>query len=79
MPTGRPRSTPRSTVRCYGSTPEAVVRVLAAALGEAAWGVEFTRPVSDEGWGLLTAFAIPGGGELALYEPRHPRPLAPGG
>ena len=40
-------------------------------------GVEFTRPVSDQGWGLLTAFAIPGGGELALYEPRHPRPQAP--
>lgn len=39
-------------------------------------GVEFTRPVSDERWGLLTAFAIPGGGELALYEPRHPSPLA---
>jgi hypothetical protein len=38
--------------------------------------VEFTRPVTDEGWGLLTAFAIPGGGELALYEPRHPRPPA---
>jgi catechol 2,3-dioxygenase-like lactoylglutathione lyase family enzyme len=38
--------------------------------------VEFTRPISDEGWGLLTAFAIPGGGELALYEPRHPRPPA---
>jgi predicted enzyme related to lactoylglutathione lyase len=37
-------------------------------------GVEFTRPISDAGWGLLTAFAIPGGGELALYEPRHPRP-----
>ena len=42
-------------------------------------GVEFTRPVSDEGWGRLTAFAIPGGGELALYEPRHSSPLAPGG
>jgi predicted enzyme related to lactoylglutathione lyase len=40
-------------------------------------GVEFTRPISDEGWGLLTAFPIPGGGELALYEPRHPRPPAP--
>jgi catechol 2,3-dioxygenase-like lactoylglutathione lyase family enzyme len=40
-------------------------------------GVEFTRPISDERWGLLTAFAIPGGGELALYEPRHPGPLAP--
>src|ERR687896_777819 len=25
-------------------------------------GVEFTEPVSDEGWGLLTAFALPGGG-----------------
>ena len=42
-------------------------------------GVEFTRPVSDVGWGVLTAFAIPGGGELVLYEPRHPSPLAPGG
>ena len=41
-------------------------------------GVEFTRPVSDEGWGLITAFAIPGGGELALYEPRHPSPIARG-
>jgi hypothetical protein len=42
-------------------------------------GAEFTRPVSDEGWGRLTAFAIPGGGELGLYEPRHPSPLTPGG
>ncbi len=37
-------------------------------------GVEFTRPVIDAGWGLLTAFEVPGGGELALYEPKHPRP-----
>jgi catechol 2,3-dioxygenase-like lactoylglutathione lyase family enzyme len=37
-------------------------------------GVEFTRPVSDEGWGLVTALALPGGGELGLYEPRHPLP-----
>jgi catechol 2,3-dioxygenase-like lactoylglutathione lyase family enzyme len=42
-------------------------------------GVEFTRPVTDEGWGLLTAFSVPGGGELALYEPRHPSPLLPAG
>jgi predicted enzyme related to lactoylglutathione lyase len=39
-------------------------------------GVEFTRPISDERWGLVTAFALPGGGELALYEPRHPTPPA---
>jgi catechol 2,3-dioxygenase-like lactoylglutathione lyase family enzyme len=38
-------------------------------------GVEFTRAVSDEGWGLVTAMRVPGGGELGLYEPRHPTPL----
>lgn len=35
-------------------------------------GVEFTKPVTDAGWGLLTALRIPGAGELGLYEPRHP-------
>jgi hypothetical protein len=37
-------------------------------------GVEFTRPVSDEGWGLVTALRVPGGSQLGLYEPRHPTP-----
>ena len=32
--------------------------------------------VSDEGWGLLTAIKLPGGGSLGLYEPRHPNPHA---
>ena len=41
-------------------------------------GVEFTRPITDEGFGLTTAMAVPGGGELRLYEPRHPTPLSPG-
>ncbi|MER7757889.1 VOC family protein [Kitasatospora sp. NPDC097643] len=36
-------------------------------------GVVFTRPVSDVGWGLLTALELPGGGTLRLYEPRHAR------
>ena len=40
----------------------------------AAKGVEPTGPVRDEGWGLVTALALPGGGELGLYEPRHPLP-----
>ena len=40
----------------------------------AAKGVEPARPVSDEGWGLVTAIRLPGGGELGLYEPRHPVP-----
>jgi hypothetical protein len=40
-------------------------------------GVEFTREISDEGFGLMTALRLPGGGELAIYEPRHPSPLSP--
>jgi predicted enzyme related to lactoylglutathione lyase len=35
-------------------------------------GVEFTKQIADEGWGLVTSIAMPGGGELGLYEPRHP-------
>jgi catechol 2,3-dioxygenase-like lactoylglutathione lyase family enzyme len=38
-------------------------------------GVEFTGPVSDEGFGLVTAIRLPGGGELGLYQPKHPSPL----
>jgi hypothetical protein len=30
-------------------------------------------PVSDEGWGLLTSVELPGGGQLGLYQPRHPK------
>ena len=37
-------------------------------------GAEFSRDVSDQGWGLVTAIKLPGGGELHLYEPRHPPP-----
>jgi hypothetical protein len=37
-------------------------------------GVELTGPVQDEGWGLVTGIALPGGGTLGLYEPRHPVP-----
>ena len=37
-------------------------------------GVEFSHPISDEGFGLMTAIKLPGGGELGLYEPRHPIP-----
>jgi hypothetical protein len=32
------------------------------------------EPVDDQGWGLLTRVPLPGGGRLAVYEPRHPRP-----
>lgn len=37
-------------------------------------GVKFTGPVQEAAWGKVTGFLLPGGGELSLYEPRHPRP-----
>jgi predicted enzyme related to lactoylglutathione lyase len=48
------------------------VHVTVAELQEK--GVTFTRPITDTGWGLITALELPDGRELALYEPRHRRP-----
>jgi catechol 2,3-dioxygenase-like lactoylglutathione lyase family enzyme len=42
-------------------------------------GVTFSRPVSEERFGLVTGIELPGGGELGLYEPRHPIPAAASG
>jgi catechol 2,3-dioxygenase-like lactoylglutathione lyase family enzyme len=39
-------------------------------------GGELSGQISDEGFGLVTQVRLPGGGELALYEPRHPSPPA---
>jgi catechol 2,3-dioxygenase-like lactoylglutathione lyase family enzyme len=39
-------------------------------------GVAFTSGISDEGYGLMTRFTIPGAGEIGLYQPKHPSPLA---
>jgi predicted enzyme related to lactoylglutathione lyase len=40
-------------------------------------GVEIAREVTDQGWGLLATIRLPDGGELPIYEPRHPSPLTP--
>ena len=34
-------------------------------------GVEFTGPVTDQGYGLVTHFKVPGGFEVQLYEPKY--------
>jgi catechol 2,3-dioxygenase-like lactoylglutathione lyase family enzyme len=34
-------------------------------------GVEFTKPVADHGYGLVTFFRVPGGFEMQLYQPRY--------
>jgi hypothetical protein len=39
-------------------------------------GAVIAGTVKDEGFGLVTAIRLPGGGKLGLYEPRHRSPLA---
>jgi hypothetical protein len=34
-------------------------------------GVEFTEPISDQGYGLVTHFKVPGGFSVQLYQPRY--------
>jgi predicted enzyme related to lactoylglutathione lyase len=34
-------------------------------------GVEFTGPVTDQGYGLVTHFKAPGDFEIQLYQPRY--------
>jgi predicted enzyme related to lactoylglutathione lyase len=36
-----------------------------------AQGVEFTQPVEDHGYGLVTYFRVPGAFEVQLYQPRY--------
>jgi|SRR5438105_4176930 len=39
-------------------------------------GVDLARPIEQQPWGAATAIRLPGGGELGLYQPRHPTALA---
>ncbi len=39
-------------------------------------GAEFTSPIADQGFGLVTRLKIPGAGEISLYQPKHASPLA---
>ena len=44
-------------------------------------GLEFTGPITEARWGRTTAIKMPGGGELGIYQPKHPTALglAPAG
>ena len=37
-------------------------------------GAEIVGDIQDVRWGLLSAIRLPDGGELPIYEPRHPSP-----
>jgi predicted enzyme related to lactoylglutathione lyase len=40
-------------------------------------GVEFTEPVTEVGFGLVTRFKIAEGETLGMYQPKHASPLKP--
>jgi len=31
--------------------------------------------VTEERWGSLTTIALPGGGKIGLYQPKHPKAI----
>lgn len=33
--------------------------------------------VSEQRWGKLATFKLPGGGKIGIYQPKHPSPLKP--
>ena len=37
-------------------------------------GVETAGPITEQSWGLLTSLRTPEGGQIGLYQPRHPSP-----
>ncbi len=37
-------------------------------------GIEFTEEITEQRWGITTVLKLPGGGQLGLYEPKHPSP-----
>jgi hypothetical protein len=40
-------------------------------------GVEFTGPVTDRGYGLVTHFKVPGGFAVQLYQPKYVKGATP--
>jgi catechol 2,3-dioxygenase-like lactoylglutathione lyase family enzyme len=37
-------------------------------------GVTVKPPIHDQSWGRMVSIVLPGGGELSIYQPRHPSP-----
>jgi len=32
-------------------------------------------PVTEQRWGILTEIALPGGGHIGMYQPKHPKAI----
>ena len=60
---GAPSGTPNISFYC-----DDIEKTVAELKGK---GVEFTKPVEDHGYGLVTFFKVPGDFEVQLYEPKY--------
>lgn len=60
---GAPSGTP--SISFYCDNVEKTVAELKAK------GVEFSKPIEDHGYGLVTFFKVPGGFDVQLYQPRY--------
>ena len=72
---------PPSEVACHPATSNdrhelyLMCDNLQAEMGAlSAKGVECSQAVEAR-WGSITKIRLPGGGEIGLYEPKHPRPV----
>jgi catechol 2,3-dioxygenase-like lactoylglutathione lyase family enzyme len=41
-------------------------------------GVDLSKPISELRWGRLASIRLPGGGELGVYQPKHPTAITKG-
>ena len=71
---------PPAEVSIHGSDQNDVHRLyfmcddIAAFTGDMTrHGIAFSTPVRQS-WGTVTEITLPGGGNLGVYQPRHPRP-----
>jgi predicted enzyme related to lactoylglutathione lyase len=51
--------------------------VAATVTALSAEGIEIARPITDPGWGLLTAITLPAGSSSASTSPQHPTATQP--
>lgn len=51
---------------------------LAAEMAKLATRGVSCSPVDEARWGSITKIALPGGGEIGLYQPKHPLAIEPG-
>jgi hypothetical protein len=67
---GAPSGTPNISFYC-----DDITATVAELKGR---GVEFTKPVEDHGYGLVTFFKVPGDFEIQLYQPKYAKKKVPG-